>query len=140
MARTSFKAIPLLLAALLLIGCNAGPRGVLVSVRDQTTQAPVPGPVITVAPVQNIFTEGSPESTLQGNELGVARFELIARGAKYFVIVDAPGYDLQTCELPSLGPLFPSGEWLDTESGRVHALNADQRLQVMLSLEPERDQ
>jgi|GEM_PF-2949600 len=138
------RPLPVLAAALLLAGlaggstgCSTAPRGVLVSVRDKTTQAPVPSPVITIAPVANLLTDGSPESTLQGNDLGVARFELIARGAKYFVIVDAPGYDLQTVELPSLGPFFPSGEWLDTESGRVHALNADQRVQVMVSVEPD---
>jgi len=134
------RPLPVLAAALLLAGlagCSTAPRGVLVSVRDKTTQAPVPSPVITIAPVANLLTDGSPESTLQGNDLGVARFELIARGAKYFVIVDAPGYDLQTVALPALGPFFPSGEWLDTESGRVHALNADQRVQVMVSVEPD---
>jgi len=142
MTRTTFDVAALRLSTLVaavlwLTACSAAPRGVLVSIRDRNTQAPVPGPVITVAPVQNLVTDGSPESTLRGNDLGVARFELIARGAKYFIIVDAPGYDLQTVELPALGPFFPSGDWLDTESGRVHALNANQRVQVMVSVEPD---
>ena len=136
--RRLFSLATALLVTAGLSGCSSvTPRGVIVSVRDKTTEAPVPKPIVTVTPVSNLFTDGSPESTRQGNDLGVARFELIARNAKYFVIIDAPGYDLQTVDLPHLGPLFPSGEWLDTESGRVHALNADQHLQVMLSVEPK---
>ena len=131
-----------LMAALLLTagltGCRGtAPRGVFVSVRDKATLDPVPQPVITVTPITNLFTDGSPEVTKQGNQIGVARFELIGRNAKYFIIIDAPGYDLQTVELPYLGALFPSGKWLDTESGRVHALNADQQLQVMVTVEPQ---
>ncbi|MEE9405379.1 MAG: hypothetical protein V3V20_10835 [Algisphaera sp.] len=138
-AVSTFKPLRLCLllwVACLSVACSTAPIGVMVSVRDKTTQTPVAGPEITVSPIQNLFTQGSPETTETGNAMGVARFELIPRGAKYFIILDAPHYDLQTVELPSLGPLFPSGKWLDTESGRVHAINADQQLQVMVSVEP----
>ena len=127
-------------AAVLLPACRApAPAPTLISVRDAASELPVAGAVLTVTPNGGLLADGSPEATRRANDYGAAAFELVGRGAKYFVIVDAPGYDLQTLELPAFTPLFPSGEWLETQSGRVHALRADRRVQVMVSRNPDAD-
>ena len=70
--------------------------------------------------------------------MGVARFELIARGAKYFIIIDAPGYDLQTVELPHLwARSSPAASGSTPKAAASTPSTPTSNVQVMVSVEPK---
>lgn len=126
----------LLLPALLLGGCSSPEAWVIVSVRDGLSRSPLEQPVINIAPRGNSLGDPSGAKSVEANAFGTARLKIATGQVKYQVVVDAPGYDLYTFDLPNLDGFFPSGKWLKGEAERKYQLRPDNVIELMVTLEP----
>jgi hypothetical protein len=134
--------IPLMgLLLLASIGCQSKSvpeTWVLMTVRDSLDRQPVANPQLIVGNRSAFAADAEDAKSFQGNEHGTARVPLISRGVKQRVVIDAKGYDLHTVDLPSMNAFFPAGRWLPGEVRRAYPLRPDNRLELLISVEPTR--